>query len=187
MGIDLLSISGHKIYGPKGVGALYIRSRNPRINLVAQMSGGGQERGLRSGTLSPPLVVGLGEAARIAAAEWEAEAARLTDLRARLLDGVRAIRDDITVNGTLQARLPGNLSITIPGIGPSDLFPRLNGLAVSSGSACSSESTEASHVLRAIGHDPARVDTTLRLGLGRMTTEDEIDRALAILSRALIS
>lgn len=185
MGIDLLSISGHKIYGPKGVGALYVRSRGPKVSLQAQMSGGGQERGLRSGTLPTPLIVGLGEAARIASEEWREEADRLTAQRTRLLDGILAIRDDIRVNGTMQARLPGNLSITIPGIAASNLYPRLNGLAVSSGSACSSEKADASHVLLAIGHDPAKVDTTLRLGLGRMTTEDEIDRALDILAKAL--
>jgi len=185
MGIDLMSISGHKLYGPKGVGALYIRSRGPKVELAAQMSGGGQERGLRSGTVSPPLVVGLGEAARLAAQEWRGEAERLTAQRDRLLMGLQAIRSDIRVNGTMQARLPGNLSITIPGIAANDLYPRLNGLAVSSGSACSSEKADASHVLLAIGHDPARVDTTLRLGLGRMTTDAEIEQALAIFGQAL--
>ena len=101
------------------------------------------------------------------------------------MDGILAIRGDIRINGTMQARLPGNLSVTIPGIAASNLYPRLNGLAVSSGSACSSEKADASHVLLAIGHDPAKVDTTLRLGLGRMTTDEEIDRVLDILARAL--
>ncbi len=176
IGAALLSISGHKIYGPKGVGALFVR-RRPRVPLEPLFHGGGQERGLRSGTLAPPLCVGLGAACAIAAREMEAEAARLAGFRdtmlARLREGVPAIQ----VNGSLDRRIPGNLNVTFPGIEASELMAALDGVAVSSGSACSSGVGKPSHVLQAIGLDPARVQASIRIGVGRFTTQEEVDVA----------
>jgi len=179
MGIDLLSISAHKIHGPQGVGALYVRSRQPTVRLAPLFDGGGHERGLRPGTLNAPGIVGLGAASALAAAEMAAEAARLASLRDRLLDGLRAAIDGIHVNGSLAHRLPNNLNVSIDGTDET-LASRLDGLAVSAGSACASGSIEASYVLRALGVPAAQAHGTLRFGLSRFTTGDEIDRAIAI-------
>jgi cysteine desulfurase len=179
MGIDLLSISAHKIHGPQGVGALYVRSRQPTVRLAPLFDGGGHERGLRPGTLNAPGIVGLGAASALAAAEMAAEAARLASLRARLLDGLRAAIDGIHVNGSLAHRLPNNLNVSIDGTDET-LASRLDGLAVSAGSACASGSIEASYVLRALGVPAAQAHGTLRFGLSRFTTGDEIDQAIAI-------
>ena len=161
--IDMMSISGHKIYGPKGVGALYVRGRKPKVELDPLMDGGGQERGLRSGTLPVPLCVGLGAAADIAKSEMGQEAERLTRMRNRLC----------------------NLNITVPGVESSELLAALDGLSVSSGSACSSGAQAASHVLQALGHDPAKVAAGLRIGLGRFTTDDDITAAAEMLLAAV--
>ncbi len=177
MNIDLMSISGHKIYGPKGIGALYVR-RRPRVRLQALINGGGQERGMRSGTLATPLVVGLGEACVLAKAEMEAESARLTGLRTRLLEGLRARLPEIYVNGDLDHRLPGNLNISFAFVEGEGLMMGVKDLAVSSGSACTSASLEPSYVLRALGLDAEMAHTSLRLGLGRFTTEAEVDFAI---------
>ena len=177
MGIDLMSISGHKIYGPKGVGALYLRRRKPKVQLVPLMDGGGQERGLRSGTVPTPLAVGLGKAAEIAGREYADEAKRLRGLRERLLERLRAEIDGLHLNGARDARLPGNLNVTIPGIESQELMAGLDGLAVSSGSACSSGQPGASHVLQALGLDPATVAASIRIGLGRFTTGEEVTAA----------
>jgi cysteine desulfurase len=183
MNIDLLSISGHKIYGPKGIGALYVRSR-PRTRIVGQMDGGGQERGLRAGTLPTPLCVGLGEACRLALLESQDEAVRLTGLREHLLDGLRVAIPEIRVNGDLGRRLPGNLNVSFLGIETTGLLADLRSIAVASGSACSSGDTAPSHVLEALG-----VDTdswaSIRLGLGRFTTNEDIDRAIEDIARAV--
>lgn len=181
--IDLLSISGHKIYGPKGIGALYVR-RRPRISLEPQMDGGGQEKGVRSGTLAPALCVGLGKACALAAAEFEAEAERLAVLRDRFLDRVRTAAPDLEVNGPARDRLAGNLSITVPGVDSDELMAALDGVSVSSGSACSSGARDSSHVLRAIGRDPAAREATLRIGFGRFTTEEEVDAAAGVVVAA---
>jgi cysteine desulfurase len=178
-GIDLLSISAHKIHGPQGVGALYVRSRQPVVRLAPLFDGGGHERGLRPGTLNAPGIVALGAAAEIAAREMAADAGRIGALRDRLLAGLLASIAGIQVNGSLEARLPHNLNVSIEGTDET-LASRLDGLAVSAGSACSTGSIQASHVLRAIGVDPARAHGTLRFGLSRFTTEAEIDRAVAI-------
>jgi len=174
----LMSISGHKIYGPKGVGALFVR-RWPRVPIKPLVHGGGQERGLRSGTLAPALCVGLGAACEIASREMEAEASRLAAFRdvflARLREGV----PDLVVNGSLENRIPGNLNVTFPGIEANELMTALDGVSVSSGSACSSGSGKPSHVLRAIGLDPARVQASIRIGFGRFTTAEEVDAASA--------
>ncbi len=179
MGIDLLSISAHKIHGPQGVGALYVRTRQPAVRLAPLFDGGGHERGLRPGTLNAPGIVGLGAASSLAATEMVAEAVRLSSLRDRLLDGLRAAIDGVHVNGSLAHRLPHNLNVSIDGADET-LASRLEGVAVSAGSACASGSIEPSYVLRALGVPAARAHGTLRFGLSRFTTADEIDRAIAI-------
>ena len=177
MNIDLMSISGHKLYGPKGIGALYVR-RRPRVRLQALITGGGQERGMRSGTLATPLVVGLGEACRIAQEEMPAETARLLSLRDRLLKGIQARLPEVYVNGDLEHRLPGNLNISFAFVEGEGLMMGVKDIEVSSGSACTSASLEPSYVLRAIGLDAEMAHTSLRLGIGRFTTEAEIDYAI---------
>jgi cysteine desulfurase len=181
--VDLASISGHKIYGPKGVGALFVR-RRPRVRLAPLFSGGGQERGLRSGTLPAPLIVGLGEACRLAAAEMAAEAGRIADLRGGLLERLRRDIPDIRVNGDFQARIAGNLNLTFPRATASDLMAALPDLCVSTGSACSSAEIEPSYVLRALGLSDQEAARTLRIGVGRFTSAADIDYAAAALSAA---
>ena len=179
MGIDLLSISAHKIHGPQGVGALYVRTRQPTVRLAPLFDGGGHERGLRPGTLNAPGIVGLGAASALAVAEMTAEAARLESLRDRLLEGLRAAIDGVHVNGSLAHRLPHNLNVSIDGADET-LASRLDGLAVSAGSACASGSIEASYVLRALGVPAMLAHGTLRFGLSRFTTAAEIDQAIVI-------
>ncbi len=182
-GIDLASFSAHKVYGPKGVGALYVR-RRPRARLLPLFSGGGQERGLRSGTLPTPLAVGFGEACRIAAAEMVPEAARLTALRDRLLDGLADRLPGLRVNGTLAHRLPGNLNITLPHASALDVMRATPALCVSTGSACSSAEVAPSYVLAAMGLSPAQAARSLRVGLGRFTSAADVDFAIRALSLA---
>jgi cysteine desulfurase len=176
MQIDLMSISGHKIYGPKGIGALYVR-RRPRVRLEAMISGGGQERGMRSGTLPTPLCVGLGEACRIAEAEMGAEAERLHALRDRLLNRITEQLPEVYVNGDLEHRIPGNLNISFAYVEGEGLMMGIKDLAVSSGSACTSASLEPSYVLRALGVEEELAHTSLRIGLGRFTTDAEVEYA----------
>ena len=182
MNIDLMSISGHKIYGPKGIGALYVR-RRPRVRLVALINGGGQERGFRSGTLPTPLCVGLGEAAEIAMKEMDAESKRLKKLQERLLKGLQSKLPEIYINGDLDHRIPGNLNISFAYVEGESLMMGIKGLSVSSGSACTSASLEPSYVLRALGVDEELAHTSLRIGLGRFTTEQEVDTAVEELVR----
>ena len=177
MNIDLMSISGHKIYGPKGIGALYVR-RKPRVRLAAMIHGGGQERGFRSGTLPTPLCVGLGEAAEICMKEMDAESKRLTVLRDRMLKGLQAKLPEIYVNGDLEHRIPGNLNISFAHVEGESLMMGIKNLSVSSGSACTSASLEPSYVLRALGVEEEMAHTSLRIGLGRFTTEHEVDTAV---------
>jgi cysteine desulfurase len=178
MGIDLLSLTGHKYYGPKGSGALYIRRRKPRIQVACQIDGGGHERGVRSGTLNVPGIVGLGRAAEICRTEMPAEAARLSSLRDRLLDGLRRNLDGLRVNGSLARRLPHNLHVSFDRIEGEALLMALGDLAVSTGSACSSGSQAPSHVLQAIGAVGDRAGASIRFGLGRTTSEADIDFAV---------
>ena len=178
MNIDLMSISGHKIYGPKGIGALYVR-RKPRVRLVPLIVGGGQERGFRSGTLPTPLCVGLGEAAEICMKEMAGEAARIKKLQDRMLKGLNAKLPEIFVNGDLEHRIPGNLNISFAHVEGESLMMGIKGLSVSSGSACTSASLEPSYVLRALGVEEEMAHTSLRIGLGRFTTEQEVDTAVA--------
>jgi len=174
-GIDLMSLSAHKIYGPKGVGALYVRRR--KVRLAAQMDGGGHEGGLRSGTLNVPGIVGFGEACAIAAAEMAAEAERLGELRDRLLAALAADLDGLRVNGSLEHRLAGNLNVSFSGIDAEALLMSLPEIALSTGSACSSAAVEPSHVLRAIGLPEELARASVRFGLGRFNTAEEIDYA----------
>lgn len=180
-GLDLLSISGHKLYGPKGVGALYVR-RRPRVRLMPLFSGGGQERGLRSGTLPTPLLVGLGEACRLAREEMAQEAERLAALRDRLLAGLRV--PGLRLNGSATRRIPGNLNLTFPGATAAGLMRAVPELCVSTGSACSSAEVEPSYVLRAMGLSDDEAARTLRLGLGRFTSAADVDFAAGALSAA---
>ncbi|WP_178133774.1 IscS subfamily cysteine desulfurase [Vineibacter terrae] len=177
MNIDLMSISGHKIYGPKGIGALYVR-RKPRVRLVALIDGGGQERGFRSGTLPTPLCVGLGEACEIAMKEMESEATQLRKLRDRFLKGIQAQLPDTYVNGDMEQRIPGNLNISFAYVEGESLIMGIKSLSVSSGSACTSASLEPSYVLRALGVEEELAHTSLRIGFGRFTTEHEVDTAV---------
>jgi cysteine desulfurase len=173
--IDLLSISGHKIYGPKGIGALYVRRSHPRVALVEQMHGGGHERGMRSGTLNVPGIVGLGAACEIAAAELDAEAARLAGLRDRLQAALLAGLVHVRVNGSEQHRLPGNLNMTFEHVDSETLMMGVKEVALSSGSACTSAKIEPSHVLRALGLGEEAAHSSIRFGLGRFNTEEEVD------------
>ena len=177
MNIDLMSISGHKIYGPMGVGALYVR-RKPRVRLVALISGGGQERNMRSGTLPTPLCVGLGEACAIAEKEMGAETERLRMLRDRAMDAITGRLKEVYLNGDLEQRIPGNLNISFAYVEGEGLMMGIKDLAVSSGSACTSASLEPSYVLRALGVEDELAHTSLRLGFGRFTTEEEVDYAV---------
>ena len=178
MGIDLLSLSGHKIYGPKGVGALYVRSKRPKVRVSPIIDGGGHERGMRSGTLNVPGIVGLGKACQISMHELTREAARLTELRARLKDGIFGQLDEVYVNGHPTERLPGNLNLSFAHVEGESLMMALKEIAVSSGSACTSAALEPSYVLRALGIPEELAHTAIRFGLGRFNTEEEVDYAI---------
>jgi cysteine desulfurase len=175
MGIDLLSISAHKMYGPKGVGALYVRRRDPRVRLAPLMYGGGHERGFRPGTLPVHQIVGFGAACAIARDEMAAESERLRALRDRLLARIREGLPDAHVNGDLRERLPNNLNLSFAGVEGEALLMALRDVALSSGSACTSATLEPSHVLRALGIGDDLAHASLRFGLGRSTTEADVD------------
>ncbi|WP_135465943.1 cysteine desulfurase family protein [Crenalkalicoccus roseus] len=184
IGADLLSLSAHKIYGPKGIGALYLR-RRPRVRLAPLFSGGGQERGLRSGTLPAPLAVGFGEAARLAAAEGALDAGRIAGQRDRFLAALRAEVPEVRLNGHAERRVPGNLNLTFPGkVDAQAIMAAAPDVCVSTGSACSSAAVEPSYVLRAIGLTEAEARATLRIGIGRFTSPADVDRAAASLAAA---
>lgn len=185
MNIDLMSISGHKLYGPMGIGALYVR-RKPGLAVEPLFDGGGQERGLRSGTVPLPLAVGLGAACEIAATEMAAESERLRELRGAMLAGLRRRVPNLRLNGHAQARVAGNLNVSFPGVEAEDLMMEVKDVAVSSGSACSSAAIEPSHVLRALGLSDELARSSLRISFGRFTTREEIDRAVERLADAAI-
>ncbi|MBE8158949.1 MAG: IscS subfamily cysteine desulfurase [Betaproteobacteria bacterium] len=178
-GVDLLSLSAHKVYGPKGIGALYVR-RKPRVRLEAQMHGGGHERGLRSGTLPTHQIVGMGEACLLAGEEMEAERARILKLRDKLLAGVQGM-EEIYINGDLQNRVPHNLNISFNFVEGESLIMAIKDVAVSSGSACTSASLEPSYVLRALGRNDELAHSSIRFSIGRFTTEEEIDFLVKLL------
>lgn len=175
IGADLLSLTAHKIYGPKGVGALYVRRRNPCVRLEPMLDGGGHEGGLRSGTLPVPLVVGFGVACDLCRRETTGESARLLDLRGRLFRGITARLDEVTLNGHPDERLPGNLNLSFAHVQGEALLMALRNVAVSSGSACTSASVEPSYVLRAVGVPDELAHGSIRFGLGRFNTGEEVD------------
>jgi cysteine desulfurase len=179
MNIDLASISGHKIYGPKGVGALYVRRKNPRVQVAAQIDGGGHERGMRSGTLNVPGIVGLGKACAIAGEDMPQESCKLTGLRNRLRDGIMNHLDETYINGSVEHRLPGNLNISFAYVEGESLLMGINDIAVSSGSACTSATLEPSYVLKALGTGDELAHSSIRFGLGRFNTEAEVDYVAA--------
>jgi cysteine desulfurase len=183
MKIDLMSMSGHKLYGPKGVGALYVR-RRPRVRLTPLIDGGGQERGIRSGTLPTPLCVGLGKACVIAAAEMDGEAARLKGLRERLQANLTQRIPGLAINGDLGHRLPGSLNVSVPGTTAAELIEACPSIAISTGSACTSAAVEPSYVLRALGLGDDRANASIRLGLGRFTSASDVDYAADALADA---
>jgi cysteine desulfurase len=184
MGIDLLSISSHKVYGPKGIGALYVR-RRPRVRLTPLIDGGGQERGVRSGTLPTPLCVGLGQAAAIAGAEMAGEAERLLHLRTRLLKNLTRRFPELRLNGDADRRLPGSVNLSFPGVSAEQLIEAAPSIAISTGSACTSAVVEPSYVLRAMGLSDALANSAIRIGLGRFTTAAEVDFAADVLTDAV--
>jgi cysteine desulfurase len=177
--IDVLSLSGHKIYGPKGVGALYVRRRNPRVQIAAQIDGGGHERGMRSGTLNVPGIIGLGKACEIAQIEMDSEAAYLRSLRDRLKAKLESALDYVHVNGSWEHRLPGNLNMSFVYVEGESLLMGINDIAVSSGSACTSATLEPSYVLKALGLGDDVAHSSIRFGLGRFNTVAEVDYVAA--------
>lgn len=174
--IDLLSLSGHKLCGPKGVGALYVR-KSPALQVAPQIHGGGHEHGLRSGTLNAPGIVGLGKACELAKNELAEESCRIAGLRNRLRDRIMAEIDGVSINGSIEHRLPGNLNLSFAGIQGEDLLTALDDIAVSSGAACTSDHIEPSYVLKALGLSDDMAQASIRFGLGRFTTEAEVDYA----------
>jgi cysteine desulfurase len=173
--IDLMSLTAHKIYGPKGVGALYVRRRNPRVQLTAQVDGGGHERGMRSGTLNVPGIVGFGEACAICQREMEEESERLRRLRDKLKAKLESELDEVYVNGSMESRLPHNLNMSFAFVEGESLLMGINDVAVSSGSACTSATLEPSYVLKALGAGDELAHSSIRFGLGRFNTEEEVD------------
>jgi len=179
MNIDLMSLTAHKVYGPKGIGALYVRRRQPKVRLASQIQGGGQERNFRSGTLYPPQIVGFGKAVELGLAEMEAEGERQAKLRDRAWQELSQL-EGVYLNGHPTQRLPGNLNISIAGVDGTALILGLQPvIAVSSGSACSSQSTAPSHVITALGRNKSLANASIRFGLGRFTTSEDMDRAIA--------
>ena len=174
-GIDLLSISAHKLYGPKGIGALYVRRKNPRVQIAAMIDGGGHERGMRSGTLNVPGIVGLGKACEICQKEMAQESEKLRRLRDRLKDALTSRLDGTSINGSMVHRLPNNLNISFSGVEGESLLMGINDIAVSSGSACTSANIEPSYVLKALGVSADDAHASIRFGLGRFNTEEEVD------------
>ena len=174
-GIDLMSISAHKIYGPKGVGALYVRRKNPRVQLSAQIDGGGHERGMRSGTLNVTGIIGLGKACEIAGQEMAAESAKLFKMRERLRESIMSQLDETFINGSMEHRLPHNINISFAYVEGESLLMGINDIAVSSGSACTSATLEPSYVLKALGVGEDLAHTSIRFGLGRFNTDEEVD------------
>jgi cysteine desulfurase len=177
-GIDLLSFSAHKTYGPKGIGALYVRRRKPRVRIAPLIDGGGHEQGLRSGTLPVPLIVGFARALEIAAEKTVEENARVAALRDRLLHGIMERLDGVTVNGSMTYRLPGNLNLSFAGVEGEGVLMGVKDVALSSGSACTSAQVEPSYVLRAMGVDGQAAQSSIRFGLGRYNTADEVDTVI---------
>jgi cysteine desulfurase len=186
MNIDLLSLSAHKLYGPKGIGSLYVRKRHPRVKLVSQMHGGGHERGMRSGTLNVTGIVGMGKAAEIAKLEMDVEGQRLRELRDLLWEGLQIYIEGVQLNGHPTQRLPHNLSVFIPGVESKALVVQIkHEVALSTGSACTTAKVEPSHVILALGYGEERAHSSIRLGLGRKNTRTEVDSVIQYLWKAI--
>ena len=185
LNVDLVSISAHKMYGPKGVGALYVRRRNPRVMLVPMIDGGGHERGMRSGTLNVTGIVGLGKAAEIAKTDMESDSRRVFDLREKLRKGIMDEIPDVYINGHPEQRLAGNLNISFAYVEGESLLMGINDIAVSSGSACTSASLEPSYVLKALGVGEELAHSSIRFGLGRFNTEEEVDYTIGRVNEAV--
>ena len=185
MRIDLLSISAHKLYGPKGVGALYVRRKNPRVQLQPIMFGGGHERGIRSGTLPVPNIVGLGKACDLAADVMIEENLRISQLRDTLLKGIRAENPNASINGSMEHRVAGNLNMSFPGVNNEAIIAAVPAIAISSGSACTTSTMEPSHVLLALGMSKNEVYSSLRIGIGRFNTEEEIQIAVKSINNCM--
>src|SRR5258708_260646 len=177
--LDLVSISGHKMYGPKGVGALYVRRKNPRVQISPIIDGGGHERGMRSGTLNVPGIAGLGKACAICYEDMPQESCRMAGLRNRLRDKIMSSLDEVYINGSTEHRLPGNLNISFAYVEGESLLMGINDIAVSSGSACTSATLEPSYVLKALGTGDDLPHSSIRFGLGRFNTEEEVDYVAA--------
>ena len=185
MGIDLLSISAHKLYGPKGVGALYVRRKNPRVQLQPIMFGGGHERGIRSGTLPVPNIVGLGKACDIAVDVMIEENLRISQLRDTLLKGIRAENPNASINGSMEHRVAGNLNMSFPGANNEAIIAAIPEIAISSGSACTTSTMEPSHVLLALGMSKEEAYSSLRFGIGRFNTEKDVETAIKVINRCM--
>jgi cysteine desulfurase len=185
MGIDLLSISAHKFYGPKGIGGLYIRRKDPRVQLQPIMFGGGHERGIRSGTLPVPNIVGLGKACDIAADGMIEENLRISQLRDALLQGIRAENPNASINGSMEHRVAGNLNMSFPGANNEAIIAAVPDIAISSGSACTTSTMEPSHVLLALGMSKNEVYSSLRFGIGRFNTEKDVETATKVINRCM--
>lgn len=187
VGIDILAASGHKIYGPKGVGFLYVRQKNPKIKLKIQMEGGGHERGMRSGTLAVSLIVGLGKATELIADKRDKENARLKHLRDTLLEGIRTALPDTVVNGSVEHRLPHNINFSFPYVEGEALLMKLESIACSSGSACSSATLEPSYVMKALGHSEELAHSSIRVAFGRFNNDEDAEIAMGEIVRAVKS
>lgn len=187
MNIDLLSFTAHKVYGPKGVGALYVRRKNPRVRCAPLVDGGGHERGMRSGTLNVPGIVGFGKAVELAVEEMDRETVRLTRLRNKLHDIIMSQASDVFPNGDMGQRLPGNLNLSFAFVEGESLLMEMSDVALSSGSACTSATLDPSHVLMALGVEDELAHSSIRFGLGRFTTEEEVDWAADEVARAVAS
>lgn len=183
--VDLLSLSAHKMYGPKGIGALYVRRKGPRVRLRPLLDGGGHERGLRSGTLNVPGIVGFGAASELVLEDRASDVRRAASLRDRLRDGLLSAIPDVVVNGCMDRRLPNNLNVSFLGVDAEKLIGRLRGLAISSGAACSSASRDSSYVLRSLGASDERIAGSVRFGLGRFNSAEEIERAVLAVAAAV--
>jgi cysteine desulfurase len=179
MGIDLMSFSAHKIYGPKGVGALYVRKKGPRVRIAPQIDGGGHERGMRSGTLPVPLIAGFGKACELCEQEMPAESVRMAALRDRLQEGILKALDEVYLNGHPVQRLPHNLNLSFAYVEGESLLMGVKEIALSSGSACTSATLEPSYVLRALGVGSDLAHSSIRFGLGRFNTEEEVDYTIS--------
>jgi len=185
--IDMLAGSGHKMYGPKGIGFLYVSQHNPKVNLKLQMDGGGHERGMRSGTLSVPLIVGLGKAAEMCADLRDEESARMQSMRDKLLAGVMEALPDTVINGSMDHRLPNNINLSFPHVDGEALLMKLENIACSSGSACTSATLQPSYVMKALGHSEELAHSSIRIAFGRMNEENDTDTAIKEIVNAVTS